>query len=138
MDKGTLLKDFISNAQSMIEDLYVECNDRAWEGWFCPVWVKIEDDEIVLDAGDAVSQNTTFRDSDGETPSSWVGSIPCRWSYWKEGDAEAWGQECHADPSEYDYEDSIRGELWESEKFDESVDAIIENVKTWLLKIETT
>ena len=42
------------------------------------------------------------------------------------------GQECHADPSEYDYEDSIRGELWESENFDETVDGIIENVKTWL------
>ena len=100
-----------------LTELFLQAERCGFDGWFKPIWAKIDEDEaeITLSLGDAVSQNTTFRNDENETPASWVGKINCWERYWKEGDAELWAEECHDYPENFDCDEECRNQV---ENFD--------------------
>lgn len=94
-----------------MESFYRETENTAWDGWFCPVWAKVEGDEITLSLGGAVSQGTTFRNDEGKTPKSWVGNIPCWKRTYGENDAEQWAEDNGCDPEDFDSDEVMDEEI---------------------------
>ena len=117
--------------------LLVEAEGQAWNGWFCPIWAKLEkdcvgDDCITLSLGGAVSRNTSFIGEDGGTPVSWVGGIACWERTWKEGDAEDWAEECMCKPEDFDSEEEMKNEAeMKEEHADDEIEAIKEEIRAF-------
>lgn len=105
-----------------IHELYKEAEGQAWEGWYCPLWASIneEENEIELKLGGAVSNNTSFFEGDvHNVPKSWVGSIDCWRRTWGEDDAEAWAEECNGDVEDFDSDEFMWNEICNMDLDDE-------------------
>ena len=101
-----------------IKDLYKEAEGCAWDGWFCPVWAHIEDNDIILSLGGPVSKYTTFVNNEGQIAKSWVGNIPCWYRYYGKDDAKIWAEDNGCDPDGFDSDLEMEIEVgnWELEE----------------------
>ena len=101
-------EDAVVNQKTLILDTDIINADLILEaegycnGWNCPIWAKIEDDNLTLSLGAPVSGGTSFIDSDGFACPNNVGFIECWNRHWNEDDAEIWAEECDCDPEEFD------------------------------------
>lgn len=126
---------------SLIDDIDVESELKEFKkeaacptycSGFLPIWAKMADGHIELSLGERVSNNTSFYEGSVHNPAkNWVGSVGVWHPYWEEGDAELWAEECHCEPSEFDYEDSLEYEISEMD-LDEDIIQIKNNLKEWL------
>ena len=113
-------------------DLYEEAEGQAQEGWFCPIWASIDEENecIEVSLGAAVSQNTSFINNDGEVPASWVGRVPCWFRYYKENDAEQWAEDTGCSPNDFDSDIEMETEVdcWD---LTEEINEVENNIKEY-------
>ena len=67
------------------KELLIKVEGYDLEGWFCPVYANIVNNELVLELGDPVSGKTFFSIFSYFMTNSWVGNIEC-WKF--DGTAE--------------------------------------------------
>ena len=88
-------------------DMLKETEGCGFDGWVCPIWAHKEDNEIKLSLGEPVSKNTSFINSDGQTPSSWVGCVPCWNRYYSKDDAKIWADDTNCNAADFDSDNEM-------------------------------
>jgi len=86
--------------EDALKDLFYESEGVGFKGWTCPIWARIEHNDLYLSLGQP-GKNYSFKNPDGSVPLSWVGNIDC-WDFpYTKDDWEELG---HDNPEDFDYD----------------------------------
>jgi hypothetical protein len=89
--------------EGALKDLFYESEGVGHKGWTCPIWAKIENDDLYLSLGQP-GKNYSFKNPDGSVPLSWVDNIDC-WDFpYTKDDWEELGYE---NPEDFDYDQEL-------------------------------
>jgi len=112
------------------KELLIKVEGYDLEGWFCPVFANIVNNELVLELGDPVSGNTFFSIFSFFMTNSWVGNIEC-WKF--DGTAEDYKEYGLPSSEFFDRNEIIKSmvsDYVDNFDFSEIADNIMEYCKT--------